>query len=106
MKSDGYGSKFFDPARVGSASFGLGLDLEITNFSIFSLWVKKISSGWVKKFQSQRRVGLLFTAGQSRLKSGQGPFQIRKRYLLKSVGMKDLSAYLILEWDWRDCDII
>jgi len=32
--------------------------------SNFSLCVKKISSGWVKKYLGQRRVGLLFTADQ------------------------------------------
>jgi len=26
--SDGSGSKFFDPGRVGSATYGLGLNLE------------------------------------------------------------------------------
>jgi len=40
------------------------LPLKISNFSIFSLRVKKISSGQVKKYPGRRRVGLLFTAGQ------------------------------------------
>jgi len=34
------------------------------NFSIFTLWVKKISSGRVRKYPGWRRVGLLFTTGQ------------------------------------------
>jgi len=33
-------------------------------FNFFLLGSKKISSGWVKKYPSQRRVGPLFTAGQ------------------------------------------
>jgi len=49
--------------------------LKNPNFSIFSLGVKKISSGWVKKYPNQRRVGILFTAGQKYtvVGSGQGP---------------------------------
>jgi len=44
--SDGSRSKFVDPGRVGSAIYGLGLDLEnfplkMSNFSIFTLRVKK-----------------------------------------------------------------
>jgi len=50
VSSDGSGSKFFDPGRVGSAIYGLGLNLEnfpkkCQIFQFFSLWVKKISSG-------------------------------------------------------------
>jgi len=51
---------------VGSAMFGLGLTLE--NFTLksqfFALRVKKILSGWVKKYPGQSQVGLLFTARQ------------------------------------------
>jgi len=61
--SDGPGSKFFDPGWVGSAIFGIGLRFrkfppKLSNFSIFS------PSGRVKKYPSQRWVGLSFTAGQ------------------------------------------
>jgi len=38
--------------------------LETSNFSIFSIRVKKLSSCRVKKYPGQRNVGLLFTAGQ------------------------------------------
>jgi len=37
---------------------------KMSNFSIFSLRVKKISSGHVRKYPGQRRVSLLFTGGQ------------------------------------------
>jgi len=54
---------------VGSAIFGLGLDL--ANFpknhklkKKIPSTSKKISSGWVKKYPGQSWVGLLFTAGQ------------------------------------------
>jgi len=68
--------KFFWP-RSGQVNFlwlgsgqtfiySLGLNSE--NFpykpQIFSLRIKKPSSGQVKKYPGQRRVGLLFTAGQ------------------------------------------
>jgi len=76
--SDGSGSKNFDPGqvvsilcgsgRVGSAIYGLGLNLE--NFSFRS---KKISLGWVRKYPGQRGVGLLFTAGQNLARVGSGP---------------------------------
>jgi len=57
----------FFVARVSHLCFGVGFrkfPLKMSNFSIFSLGVKKISSGRVKKYPDQRRVGLLFTAGQ------------------------------------------
>jgi len=53
--------------QVRSAIFGLGLNLEISQsqiFQFFTLWVKKISSGRVRKYPGWRRVGLLFTTGQ------------------------------------------
>jgi len=67
--------------RVGSGQpfllyFGLRkLPLKIPNFSIFSLRIKKIASGQVKKYPEQSWVGLLFTADQRypRFGSGQGP---------------------------------
>jgi len=56
----GSGQKFL--TWVGSAIYGLGWE----NFKcqIFSLRIKKISSGRVKKYPGQRQVGLLFTAAQ------------------------------------------
>jgi len=48
----------------------VGLDHESGSFLFFSLQVKKISSGWVKKYQGHGRVSPLFTAGQ---KYAQGP---------------------------------
>jgi len=50
----------FFVAQVGSAIYGLGLNLE--NF--FPFGSKEISSGWVRKYSGQRRVGLLFTTDQ------------------------------------------
>jgi len=43
------------------------------NFSIFTLRVKKISLGQVKKYAGRRRVGLLFSAGQKKTRVGSGP---------------------------------
>jgi len=70
----------FFVARFESAIFGLGLGLEnfpkkSQIFQLRPLWVKKISLGQVRKYLGQRRVSLLFTAGQkyTRLGSGQGP---------------------------------
>jgi len=56
-------------ARVGSAIYSLGLNLENFPlkrqiFQFFSLQIKKISSGRVWKYPGRRRVSLLFTAGQ------------------------------------------
>jgi len=74
-------SSFVDRAVSGQAShfwFGSGFGneflLKISNFSFFSLGIKKISSGQVKKYLGQRRAGLLFTAGQkyAPVRSGQG----------------------------------
>jgi len=73
--SDESGSKnlgrvnFCGSGRVGSAIYGLGLNLEnfcqnIKFFNFFPFGSKKISSGPVKKYSGQRRVGLLFTVGQ------------------------------------------
>jgi len=42
-------------------------------FSFFSLWVKKISTGRIKKYPVERRVGLLFTAGQKYACVRSGP---------------------------------
>jgi len=51
---------------VRSATTGLEkFLLEIPNFSIFTLRVKKISSPWVKKIPRSKTGGLLFTAGQN-----------------------------------------
>jgi len=53
--------------RVGSAIYGLGLNLEISPKKpqfFYPTGPKKISWSWVKKYPGQRQVGLLFTAGQ------------------------------------------
>jgi len=47
--------------------------LKIQIFQFFPLWVKKISSGWVKKYPGRRHVGLLFTAGQKYARVWSGP---------------------------------
>jgi len=44
--------------------FGFGkFPQKISNFSVFSLRIKKILSGQVKKYPGQGTFGLLFTAG-------------------------------------------
>jgi len=82
--SDGSGSKIFDPGQigsifsssiqVGSAIYGLGLDLEnfhckCQNFQFFSLLLKKSLR------VGSKAVGLLFTAGQTlgRVTARDGP---------------------------------
>jgi len=78
--------------RVGSDIFGLGLGikfpLKIPNFSIFSLRVKKISSGWVNKYPRQSWVGLLFHAGQKYALVGSGPI----KFLLDQTSLLDFYA--------------
>jgi len=67
--------------RVGSAIFGLGLSLENLPlksqiFQFFSLRIKKIASGRVKKYSGQSRVGsyLLW------VKSMLGPGRVRAHH--------------------------
>jgi len=63
--------KFFDPGWVNFLFLGLGR-------------VKKnldLSTGWVEKYPDQRRISLLFTAGQKYWQVGAGQGQ----YLLMSL---------------------
>jgi len=98
ITSDESGSKIFDPGQVGSIFCGSGrvshfwfrfefgkFPLKTSNFSIFSLWVKKISSGCIREYPGQRWVSLLFTTGQSKLGSGQGPSLIITLYLQQKL---------------------
>jgi len=75
--SDGFGSKIFDPGQVRSIFCGSGWVSHLLfgsgfgkfpprnpKFFNFSLRVKKISLGRVKKCPGQRQVSLLFTLGQ------------------------------------------
>jgi len=68
LSSDGSGSKFFDPGQIGSGQpfmvWGWKIFPKNVEFLNFSLRVKQISFGGVKKCLGQRQVGLLFTAGQ------------------------------------------
>jgi len=95
--SDGSRSKFVDPGRVGSAIYGLGLDLE--NFpqkmSNFSIGWKKISSGRVKKYQGQWRVSLLFTVDQkyAQVGLGQGPSLLSNHGFWKKSWHKAFSYF-------------
>jgi len=60
--------------------FGFGkFPLKIPNFSIFSFWIKKISSGRVQKYLGQRRVSLLFTASQKYAWVGSGPISLETK---------------------------
>jgi len=58
--SDGYESKIFEPSRVNILLLGLGLPYLVRVWKI----PLKISLGCIKKYLDQRRVSLLFTAGQ------------------------------------------
>jgi len=76
--SDGSGSKFFDPAWVRSAIFGLGFGFEkfplkTSNFSIFSPLDQKNLFGLGQKVPGSKAGQPLFTADQNKLASGQGP---------------------------------
>jgi len=67
--SDRSGSKIFDRGWVGSAIYGLDLNLENFPkkhqiFKFFAFGSKKICSDRVKKYPGQSQVCLLFTAGQ------------------------------------------
>jgi len=67
VTSDGFGSIFCGWDRVSHLWSGfefVKFPLKMSKFSIFSLRVKKISSGRLKEYLGQRRVSLLFTAGQ------------------------------------------
>jgi len=56
---------FLGLGRVSDLWFGFEkFPLKIPNFSIFALWVKKISSDRFKKYLGQSRASLLFTTGQ------------------------------------------
>jgi len=71
------GSRQSFVARIGSAVFGLGSGLEnfplkSQIFQFFSVRVKKIALGWVKKYPGQRQVSLLFATGRD----GSGPISI------------------------------
>jgi len=73
--------------------------LKSENFQLFSLWVKKISLGQVKKFLGQRRVSLSFPAGQkyARVRSGQGPSLFSPKVSLNNQ-ILNLKYYFINLW--------
>jgi len=58
---------------VGLGWVGSGLGLENFPQKCQILQSKKVSSVWVKKYQGQKQVGLLFTAGQKDAGVGSGP---------------------------------
>jgi len=67
-------SGHFCSAQVGSSTSGFGKSPKNLNvFQFFSLHVKKISSGGVKKYVGQRRVDPLFIVGQKYARAGSGP---------------------------------
>jgi len=69
--SEGSESKIFDPGKV---SYLWVRKFPLKTIKFVSLRVKKISSGWVKKYPGQRRVDLSFNVGQkyARVKLGHG----------------------------------
>jgi len=63
--------------RVTHLWIGFGkLPLKIPNFSIFLPSGQKISSGQFKKYPGQKRVSLLFTAGQKYAWIGSKPISM------------------------------
>jgi len=65
-------------ARVGSGMPSMVWVWKISHknvkfFNFLPFGLKKISSGWVKKYPGQMRVGLLLTAGQKYARIGSGP---------------------------------
>jgi len=72
------GQFFCGSGWVGSAIYGLGLNLEnfpyeCQIFQFFPFRSKRISLGWVKKYPGQRQVSLLFAASQKWSRVGSGP---------------------------------
>jgi len=79
--TDGSGSKIFENFFEARVRLGQPSMVWVWVWKIspkyfkfyFSLRVKKISTGWVKKYLGQRQVGFLFTAGQKYARVGSGP---------------------------------
>jgi len=64
----------FRSGQVSRLWFGFGkLPLKVQNFPFFSLWIKKISSGWTKSTQVKGRLAFYLLLIKSMLGSGQGP---------------------------------
>jgi len=92
------GSKFFDPGWVGTifccsgqvesgpseVEYGIGkyILLKIPNFSIFSLQVKKISSGWVKDKSAS-----YLQQVKNMLGSGEGPSPVQDAFFKKRTSI-------------------
>jgi len=75
----GSGHFFYNSSRVSHLWFRFGFGkftLKSQTSQFFSLRVKKISSGHVKKYLGQRQVSLFFTAGQKYAWVGSGPSSI------------------------------
>jgi len=75
--------------RVSHLWFGFNwvrkISPKTSKISIFSLGVKKVSSGQVKKYPGQRQVGLLFIAGQKKARVGSWPISISKPCEIKYI---------------------
>jgi len=89
--SDGSGSKIFNPGWVSHLWFGFEFGrfpLKMSNFSIFFLWTKQISSGRVKKYLGSK-AGWPLIYCRSKVSStrvGSGPIsrltRPKKRYCI------------------------
>jgi len=53
-------------------------------FSIFPLWVKKISSGWVKKYRVKGGLASYLLRVKSKLGSGQGPSLVEIDFIISN----------------------
>jgi len=97
----GSGQFICGSGRVSHLWFGFEFGkfpLKMSNFSIFSLQIKKISSGQVGKYPGQRRVGLLLTAGQKKARVGSGrisSFDIIPGIVVNRSYIYDRSSYKI-----------
>jgi len=74
----GPGQKILTWVGLGQPSMAWGWGWKISPKNIkflnfFPSRIKKISSGWVKKYPGQRRIGLLFTVDQKYARVGSGP---------------------------------
>jgi len=81
--SDGSRSESFDPGLV---IFTPGLEnfpQKSLIFQFFDLWVKKISTSWVKKYSDQSQDGLLITTGQKYPRVSFGPVNLKTKSLEK-----------------------
>jgi len=90
--SDRSGLKFLYHGRVGSTTSGLGkFPLKIPNCSIFLLWIKKISSGRVKKY--------------TQVKDRSAPYSLRVKSVLGSGLVRARDGHVLLTRSKKEANL-